>query len=459
MGTECGARVMTLRLASFGLRGFVGQSLSPREAMDFASAFGTFVDGGRILLGRDTRYSSPMIHSAVTASLLSCGCEILDFGVCPTPVLQYSVKPNTAAGALSISGGHNQMGWNALTLIGADGAFLEPAVGEAVLDAYHATDFLLRDATHMGTIVPRADYFPPYLKALAALVDRAAIRAAGYTVLIDPVGGAGCPFLADFSREFGLTLVAINGEPTGYLAREPEPRPRSALQMASFIRHVKGHAGFVLSSDMGRLSLVTETGEPLSEEYTLPLIVRHLLKQRAGPVVTNCCSSRMVDDVVAEAGVSLLKTAVGQASVVARMTDEQAFVGGEGSGSAAVPAFSRGFDGFLMMALVLEMMAVNRSSLSELVRSLPRYQMVKKSMACESRAAYHALEQLLTQAERFGADRLDLTDGVRLDWEDGWLHVRASHTEQLIRVLSEARVRSVAERRAEEALRLIGQGL
>ncbi|HMP77447.1 MAG TPA: hypothetical protein PKE12_14215 [Kiritimatiellia bacterium] len=450
---------MTLRLASFGVRGFVGQSLTPRVAMDYAAAFGTFVEGGRVLLARDTRYSSPMLHSAVTASLLSCGCEVLDFGVCPTPVLQFSVKPCGAAGALSISGGHNQMGWNAITLVGHDGAVLDASAGEAVLDAFHANDFISRDATHMGSVIPRADFFGPYLHALAALVNREAIRRAAFTVLIDPVGGAGCPYLEDFSREFNLKLVAINGEPSGYLAREPEPRPRSALQMASFIRHVRGNAGFVFSSDMGRLSLVTESGEPLSEEFTLPLLVRHLLQQRPGPVVTNCCTSRMVDDVAAQASVPLLKTPVGQAFVVARMTDEQARVGGEGSGSAAVPEFSRAFDGFLMMALALELMAVSGEPLSALVRSLPRYQMVKKSMACNSRVAYRALEEFAAQADRTGAVGIDMTDGVRVDWEDGWLHVRASHTEQLLRVLSESRTREKAERRAAEAMRLIGQGL
>ncbi len=450
---------MTLRLASFGVRGFVGESLTPRVAMDYAAAFGTFVDGGRVLLGRDTRYSSPMLHSAVLASLLSCGCEVLDFGICPTPVLQFSVRPYQAAGAISISGGHNQMGWNALTLLGRDGAFLDPATGEALLGAFHATDFLMRDAMSIGAREVVSDYFAPYLKALSAQVDREAIRRAGYTVLIDPVGGAGCPFLDDFAREFGLHLVAINQDPSGYLARDPEPRPRTARQMASFIRHVKGHVGFVLSSDMGRVSLVTDAGEPLSEEFTLPLLVRSLLRQQVGPVVTNCCTSRMVDDVVAAAGAPLLKTPVGQAFVAARMTDEQARVGGEGSGSVAVPEFSRGFDGFLAMALVLDMMARTKESLAALVRSLPRYHMVKKSAVSGSRTAYLVLDQFLAQSASFGAESVDLTDGVRLDWEDGWLHARVSHTEQIIRVLSEARTREVAERRAEEALRLIGQGL
>ncbi len=448
---------MTLRLASFGVRGFVGQSLTPRVVMDMASAFGTFVDGRRVLLGRDTRYSSPMIHAAVTASLIGCGCEVLDFDICPTPVLQFSVRRQAAAGAISISGGHNGMGWNALTLLGEDGAFLEPVGGEAVLDRFHAGDFLRRAPGALGSIRPVVDYFEVYLEELARVVNLEAIRRTQFTVLIDPVGGAGCPFLEDFARVVGFKLVAINAQPSGYLAREPEPRPRSALQMASFIRHVQGHVGFVLSSDMGRLSLVTENGEPASEEYTFPLIAHHLLRRRPGPVVTNCCTTRMIDDLAQTHGVTVEKTAVGQAFVMARLADEQGRVGGEGSGSAALPEFSQAFDGFLMMALVLEAMAETGAPVSELVRSLPRYHMVKRRLACGSRQAYRALELFREHVSTLGARSLDLTDGVRVDWGDGWLYARASHTEQIIRVISEATTRSVAERRAEEAMRMIGQ--
>lgn len=448
---------MTLRLASFGVRGFVGQSLTPRVIMDFASAFGTFVDGQRVLLGRDTRYSSPMIHAAVTASLVSCGCEVLDFGICPTPILQFSVRRRAAAGAVSISGGHNGMGWNAMTLIGQDGAFLEPGGGESVLDRFHAGDFLRRDPFHLGASQVVSDYFEPYLEALSAVVNRAAIRRAGFTVLIDPVGGAGCPFLEEFAQALGFRLVAINAQPSGYLAREPEPRPRTALQMASFIRHVQGHVGFVLSSDLGRLSLVTEEGEPASEEYTFPLIARHLLTKRPGAVVTNCCTSRMIDDLARQYGVVVEKTAVGQAYVMARLADEQGRVGGEGSGSAALPEFSPAFDGFLMMALILENMAESGARASELVRTLPRYHMVKRRVVCSSRQAYRALETYRERAATLTPRTISLTDGVRIDWDDGWVHARASHTEQMIRVISEASVRATAEQRAEEALRLIGQ--
>lgn len=446
---------MTLRLSNFGVRGFVGRSLTPKVVMDYAAAFGTFLNGGRVLVGRDTRYSSPMVHSAVVSSLMSCGCEIYDLGICPTPLLQFSVPRYQAAGAISISGGHHAMGWNSLTLIGADGAILEPTTGETVLDIFHAADFLRREASRVGSITNIDDFFAPYLRALAETVNVEAIRRAGFTVLIDPVGGAACPFLDDFAHEFGLHLVGINASPSGYLPREPEPRPRSALPIASFIKHVRGHAGFVSNSDMGRISLVTETGEPLSEEFTVSLIARHYLRRNPSTIVTNCCTSRMLDDLAAAARVPLLKTPVGQAYVVSRMIDEAAPIGGEGSGGVALLKFSRGFDGFLIIALVLEMMAETGEPLSALSQAMPRYHRLKKSAPCRSLVGYQVLDHVLNAADAFAPESIDLTDGVRFDWEDGWLHVRVSQTEQVVRLISESRERQTAERRMEEGLRLV----
>jgi phosphomannomutase len=448
---------MTLRLASFGIRGFVGTSLTPKVVMDFASAFATFVDGGRVLLGRDTRYSSPMLHSAVMSSLLSAGCEVLDFGICPTPILQFSVGQYKAAGAISISGGHNAAGWNALTLIGSDGAVLEPIGGETVLDVFHAGVYRRADWNRIGSSKRVDDFAEPYFEALVKQLNVAAIREKHYTALIDPVGGAGCAFLEAFARHLGFTLLAVNGQPSGYLARDPEPRPRSALQMASFIRYVSGDIGFVLSSDMGRLSVVTEVGEPASEEYTLPLIANHVLAKKSGTVVTNCCTSRVVDDIAALHGAPILKTSVGQAYVVSALADEMGVIGGEGSGSVAVPQFSRAFDGFLMMGLILEAMAVSGQRVSELIHRLPKYHMVKRRVVCGSRDGYAALETLKEQSARTPDARVDLTDGLRIDWDDGWVHVRPSRTEQLVRVISEATVKEVAERRAEETVHALDQ--
>lgn len=378
-------------------------------------------------------------------------------GVCPTPMLQFAVKPLGAAGGVSITGGHNGMGWNSLSLIGEDGALLEPGDGETVLDFFHAGDFIRRRSSEIGLVRPAGAFVDPYFSAMCEQVNTEAIRKAGFTVMIDPLGGAGCPYLTRFAAEAGFTLVAVNDQPSGYLAREAEPRPRSAQQMASFIRHVKGHAGFVLSSDMARMSMVTEKGEPVSEEYTFAVIADYVLSRQAGAVVTNSCTSRIIDDIAAGRGSRVVKTQVGQAYITAALEDEYGVVGGEGSGSVVLPAFSRGSDGFLMMALVLEAMAVRGRSLSALIAGLPRYHIVKRSMACDSRVGYRAIDQMRENLDELGTpSAVDMTDGLRLNWSGGWLHARASHTEKIVRVISEDVVKDLAEQRAEHMLRMIG---
>jgi len=229
------------------------------------------------------------------------------------------------------------------------------------------------------------------------------------------------------------------------------------LQMASFIQHVKGQVGFVLSSDMSRMSMVSESGEPTSEEYTFAVIADHILGRKPGIVVTNCCTTRTIDDIAARHHSRVVKTPVGQAYIVSAVEDEMAVLGGEGSGSAMLPSFSRGFDGFLMMALVLEAMAVRQLPLSELLKNLPRYHIIKRSVACGSRKGYSALENIKERVYEFGdVDSFDMTDGMRMNWKDGWLHARASHTEEIVRVISESTNRELAEKRGDMMLRLIG---
>ena len=275
-------RVKTLRLSSFGIRGFTGESLTPEIVIDFASAFGSFADGGRVLVGRDTRLSSPMVHAGVTAGLLATGCEVLDLGICPTPILQFAVSRYQARGAIAISGGHMRMGWNALVLINANGACLDPVSGEAVLDIFHARDFRRPGWSHIGAATEVSDFAEAYFDALVAQLDIAAIRRANLTVAIDPVNGAACRFLAPFAQRLGFKLVAINAEEAGFMARDPEPRPRNARQVASILPLVHADVGFVGSSDFGRISIVTDEGETASEEYTFPLVADHLLRRTPG---------------------------------------------------------------------------------------------------------------------------------------------------------------------------------
>ena len=449
----------TLRLASFGIRGFVGESLSPRTVMDFTAAFGTFLEGRRVLVGRDTRASSPMIHAAVVSGLMSSGCEILDMGICPTPMIQFCVGRFDAAGGVSISAGHTQMGWNAVTLIGQDGATLDPFGGQTVLDIFHARHFRNSDWQHLGNLHTAPEFTTPYFDALEAAVDAEAIRQRPLTVIVDPVNGAGCAYLEPFARRFGLNLIPLNADPSGYLAHDPEPRPRNAKQLGSIIRQVGGDIGFLLSSDMGRLSVVSEDGETASEEYTFALIADHVLQKHSGVLVTNCCTTRTVDDIAAAHGATVVKTQVGQAFVLSALLDESGVIGGEGNGSVVVPSFSRAFDGFLMMALLLEAMAEGRRTASALLGSLPRYHIVKKQVYCDAGAAYRALGAMADRTDWRADGVLDRTDGMRVDWPDGWLHVRASHTESMVRIISEARERERAEARAADAVRLVEQAI
>ncbi len=431
----------------------VGESLTPELIIDFACAFGTFADTGRVLVGRDTRGSSQTLQCAVVAGLLSTGCEVLDFGICPTPILQHSVPRYAAAGAISISGGHTRMGYNALTLIGSDGAYMDPVAGEAVLDIFHARDFRRAAWNGMGTVKPVSDVAEGYFDALEAHVDAPAIRQAGLTVVVDPVNGAGCRYLKPFAERLGLRLVAINDNESAYLAHDPEPRPRNARHVASLIGHVEGDIGFVCSSDMGRLSLVCEDGEMASEEFTFPLIADHVLAQKKGVVATNCCTTRMADDVAKRHGVPIVKTPVGQAYILSALASENGLIGGEGNGSVTVTEFSRAFDGFLMMGLVMEAMVHRGKRVSELLRQLPRYHIVKRHVQARADKCYHALDHMREDERWRQGGTLDMTDGIRVDWEDGWIHVRASQTEPLIRVTSESTSTEIAWARALEAVR------
>ena len=447
----------TLRLASFGIQGTVGDALTPELVTDFAAAFGTFLDGGRVLVGRDTRQSSRMFQNAVVAGLISTGCDVDDFGVCPTPMLQYAVTGRAAAGAVSVSGGHSPMGCNALQLIGPKGAFIEPIGGATVLDIFHASDFTKAPWDGIGRVAAVDDFAEPYFDGLAAALDADAIRAAGFTVVIDPVNGAGCTFLEPFARRFGVRLLPINNEYSSYLAHDPEPRPRNAHQVANLMKHVPADIGFVSSSDMGRLSIVSESGETASEEYTFPLIADHVLDRDAGVVVTNCCTTRTLDDVAARHGARVTRTNVGQAYVMSALADENGVLAGEGSGSAAVPAFSRAFDAFLMMGLILEFMARSGRKASELLNALPRYHVVKRSVPAEARRSYRVIDRVLRNEDWRRGGTVSTQDGLRVDWDDGWLHLRASQTEPIVRIISEDRSRETAEARAANVARLLEQ--
>jgi phosphomannomutase len=449
----------TLHFSNFGLRGFAGTSLTPRAIVDFASTLATYVQGGQVVIGRDTRYSSPMVYSAAISGLLSAGCDIIDLGICPTPLVQFAVTHYGAAAGLSITGAHKEAGWNSLNIINSEGSIFDPLSGQTFLDIFHSKEFLKADWQGMGKISQSDSFLAHYLDKLEDCVNIEAIRAAQFTVLMDPLGGAGVPYLDVFAKRLGLNLIPINGDANGYLGREAEPRPRSAKQIASIIPHVKGDAGFLFSSDMVRMSLVTETSEPKSEEYTFAVIADHILSKQQGTVVTNCATSRMIDDIVAKHNSRLVKSKAGQPYVLTTLADEQGILGGEGNGAVVFPKAGPSFDGFMMTASILEAMAENKAPLSELVNALPAYHIVKKNLPCTFSMGYRALEHVERIWRSENSANINVQDGLRVDYEHGWKHVRSSRTERIIRIISESKDRDLAEKEAETIIRIVEEVL
>jgi len=439
------AELTFLRINVAGVRGVVGQTLTPELMIDFAAAFGTYLGEGEVLVGADTRFSGEMLKRAVNSALLSCGCNVTDLGICPTPMLQWLVRQRKATGGISISAGHNAAEWNGLNFINAEGAYLTPQQGEEVLDIFHARAFERKGWNAIGKL-SRSDEAADckqYLDALCVYLDSKAIRNSAFTVVVDPCNGAGAPFLPEFAERLGLRLIPINCEPSGIFPHDPEPRPRNARQIAAIMKPVNAHAGFLFNSDMSRVSVVSDIGETVTEEYSFPLVASHVMAKRTGTVVTNCCTTRTLDDVASKHKARVIKTPVGPAFIIASMLDERALLAGDGSGSVAVADFSSAMDAFLTMGLILEAMSTRKRTLAQLIAELPRYHIVKDKIYCPAAKAYQAVNAVIQHYQHQG-QTLNLTDGVRADWPDAWVHVRASATEPLVRVICEAATREKA---------------
>ncbi len=441
-----------LKIGLSGVRGVVGPSMPPTMVMDFASAFGAFIDRKPVVVGRDTRIHSPMLRAACVSALLSSGCDVLDLGVCPTPLLQKAVRRRKAGGGVSITAGHNDVSWNALAFIGPDGSPLNPFQGEEVLDYYHLGRFERAAVDHLGRLipVPTAETADFYFKELGAFIEAAAVRAARFRVVIDACAGAGAPFLVRFADTLGFDLIPLNDEPNGFFPHDPEPRPRNAAQCASVVRAAGAEAGFLLNSDAGRVSLVSETAEALSEEYTFPLVADSVLARCSGPVVTNNSTSRMIEDVARARRCPLIRTRVGPAPIFLALAQEDGILAGEGSGGVAVPAFQPAFDAFLTMGLVLETMAKTGQRLSALVDRLPRYHIVKEKVYCPASRIHGVISEI---ARMFRGRDVDTGDGIRVEDKQGWVQVRASGTEPMLRVVAEDRSRERAREKVDEILR------
>jgi phosphomannomutase len=427
-----------LKIGITGVRGIVGETFTPELASSFAQALGSYLDSGRILVCRDTRRSGPMIHAAVVSGLLAAGCEVLDLGICPTPSLQLAVKRLDGQGGIAISAGHNPAQWNALKFVRGDGLYLNATQAEELLDIYHQAEFERATWDKIHTRIRTEDAIEHHLEALQAAFDVERIRSRRFNVAVDCCNGA-CSFLVPrWLDELGCRVLAINDDPTSEFPHNPEPKPETMAQLRAVVKAGSADIGFAHDADGERLGIVTQEGEPVSEELTLALASDIKLSTHPGSVVTNISTTNAIDLVAQRHGASVIRTPVGQAYISEAIVENRAVIGGEGSGGVALPEVHATNDSAAAIGLILERLAQSSESVSVLVQGLPRLTMLKHNIVVEPNRIYSKLQLLRRELEGDRDAVRDLSDGVKLTWPDGWVHVRASNTESMIRIIAES---------------------
>ncbi len=442
-----------------GLRGIVGETLTPEVAIRYATAFAALASPGRIVISRDGRASGEMLCGAIQAGLNAVGRHTVDAGVAATPTTGVLVRHCEAAGGIQISASHNPAEYNGLKLFAAEGRVISAGPGRQVLARYRTGTIDWVPQNRLGTRQDPPDSISTHLEAVLATVDVGRIRGHRFNVLLDSNHGAGSLLGRRLLEELGCRISVLGEEPNGQFAHPPEPTAENLAGVLSAVTEAGAEIGFCQDPDADRLAVIDESGRYLGEEYTLALCVDHVLRRRKGPIVANCSTSRMSQDLARLHGVPFHRSAVGEANVVDAMLQHNAVFGGEGNGGPIDPRVGLVRDSFVGMAQLLDAMAARGMKISGLADELPRYQIVKTKISLARDKVAAALDALEKHFADAAADRplFSYTDGLRLDWPGGWLLVRASNTEPIVRAVAEAQTADEASRLCEEAGKILHQ--
>lgn len=431
-----------------GLRGVVGESLTPVGVARYLGAFAAELPRGRVLLSYDGRATGPMLCDVARGTLLASGFSVLEAGPCATPTTGILVKHHRCVAGVQISASHNPAEYNGIKLFGADGRVIPADQGAQVRERYERGQTLWTPHDAIGELEPLADVVTAHWELIEPRVDVERIREQRFRVLLDSNHGAGGVVGAHLLEKLGCELVHLGADPSGAFWHHPEPTAANLTSVLDRVTQENAAVGFCQDPDADRLALIDEAGRYVGEEYTLAIAVDHVLRSTPGPVVTNCSTSRMTQDLAEQHGVPFYRSAVGEANVVDAMIAHDAVIGGEGNGGVIHPLVVGVRDSMVSMALVLDAMAERDLPLSQLVGGLPRYAIHKAKVTMPADKVPQALDDLEQHFAQATADRLD---GLRLDWPDRWLLVRASNTEPIVRIFAEAPLEEAARRLCEEA--------
>lgn len=449
-----------------GIRGIIGETLSPAEVMGLAAAFARAIASGTgtVIVGRDSRPTGELLAQAVAAGLRGAGCTVIDIGVVPTPTVPIMVKELGAAGGIQISASHNPVQWNALKFFSAAGRNVDQSQLDQVLEVYQiGPKNLWQTWSHCGAWHQADHAIEVHLRRVLAAVDVELVRKRRFTVVIDSVNGAGSRIAPELLARLGCKVVPLYTRPDQVFPRDPEPNEANVRETGAVVKAVGADLGFVQDPDADRLAIIDGEGRFIGEEYTLVLCAAARIaatlaggsKPKDVVAVTNLSTSRMLEDVATKAGATVVRTKVGEANVVDAMEQFKAVIGGEGNGGIIDPRVVWGRDSQIGMALVLEYLAREARSLGAVVADIPRYHMHKEKVDIDRAAVKAAIPMLGTHALAKGAD-LDTRDGIKLVWSDRWVHLRASGTEPVSRIISEAPTATEATALAEAVRAAVG---
>ncbi len=451
---------MPLLATVSGIRGVFGDGLDPAVLVRYAAAFGAWLSRQtearpRVVVGRDGRVTGDVCARIVTATLQAAGCDVIDGGLATTPTVAMGVLKHRADGAVILSASHNPAQWNALKLLDRRGEFLGPDEGAEVLAlAEEGVAGQTVGYEALGTVATD-DLLPYHIEHILALpfIDADAIAARDFSVVVDAVNSVGAFAIPEMLRALGVTRVeTLNAEVTGHFAHDPEPLPANIGQILERVKESGADLGIVVDPDVDRLAFVEDGGRFLGEELTQVVAADFILGKTAGPVATNLSSSRLIEDVAARHGQTVERSAVGEIHVVRAMQRVGAVIGGEGNGGVIVPGLHYGRDALVGVAIVLQHLAETGQSLSEVRAGLPVYSIAKhKVQLVDGMDARALLDAYAATAQAQSGARVSTVDGVKVDTEAGWVHVRASNTEPILRIYTEAATPEAADALARQA--------
>jgi len=455
---------MTLIKSISGIRGTIGgkvdQALTPIYAVKFAAAYGTWLKDKnpnqrlKVVIGRDARISGQMISDLVVSTLVGLGIDVVNLNLSTTPTVEVAVPMENAQGGIILTASHNPKQWNALKLLNEKGEFISGKDGETILAIAAEERFDFAEVDDLGTVINDESYIQKHIDAILALplVDKKAIEAANFNVVVDAVNSTGGVFVPALLKQLGVTQITeMYCDPTGHFPHNPEPLPEHLTDLSAKIKEIGAQVGITVDPDVDRLALVCEDGSMFGEEYTLVACADYVLKHTPGATVSNLSSTRALRDVTEEAGQTYAASAVGEVNVVVKMKELGAVIGGEGNGGIIYPELHYGRDSLVGIALFLSHLAHEKKTLTELRDSYPKYVISKNKI--ELTPEINVDDVLLKMASKYANEEVDTTDGVKIYIGKEWVHLRKSNTEPIIRIYSESKSAEAADALAE---RIIG---